>query len=161
MNDQNALYQAINGIFQQSDQALFTHGVPKNRSNKVQKQQLELALAVLLVDLASSDENFDAQEYQVIAQGLRRVFGTGKTEVAQLVQRAQQAIALLRGTTSFATLLRDNLPENERVTIMEVIEEVIAADGVEDGFEVYFRHKFSELLGVPPTKKDEIKPVPA
>ena len=104
---------------------------------------------MLLVELAGSDQNFDAREYNVISNGLRRIFGTTKDEVAALINQATLNLAHLRGTGRFATLLKDNMTLEERQVVMEVIEEVIAADGVEDGFETYLRHKFSDLLGVP------------
>ena len=41
---------------------------PQNKNTR--KAELELALTVLLVDLAWSDQDFDHREYQVIVDGL-------------------------------------------------------------------------------------------
>ena len=103
---------------------------------------------MLLVDLASCDQDFDPGEYQVITGGLRRIFGTSKAEVTGLVNQANLSLGNLRGVSKFGELLRDNLGFDERKAIMEVIEEVIAADGEEDGFETYLRDKLTELLGL-------------
>jgi uncharacterized tellurite resistance protein B-like protein len=114
----------------------------------VSVQELELALTVLLVDLASCDQNFDQDEYQIISQGLMRVFGTSKEGISKLVNQANLVIANLRGTTKFAELLRDNLDNEKKASVMEIIDEIIAADGVEDGFETYLRSKLSGILGI-------------
>ncbi|MCB0332893.1 MAG: TerB family tellurite resistance protein [Bdellovibrionales bacterium] len=113
------------------------------------KRELELAVTVLLVDLASSDQNFDQVEYHVIAAGLKRLFGTGTTEMSGLVNQAQTILKNLRGVGKYAEVLKTNLSLDQRKVVLEVIDDVIHADGVVDGFETYLRHKFADLIGVP------------
>lgn len=142
------LQSTVQGIFNNNDKIIERQiGTVKSRP-VVPRKDMELALTVLLVDLAGCDQNFDMQEYNIIQNGLRRVFGTNKTEVTALVNQANQTLKNLRGAGRFAGLLKDSLDQAEREVIMEVIEDVISADGVEDGFETYLRHKFADLLGV-------------
>lgn len=148
MSQNQLINQTINDIFCKSASSSPRHLNTKQGERKISKEKLEIALAVILVDLASCDQNFDNHEYHAICEGMRRVLGTSKTEVGALVQRAQIAIANLRGTSNFATLLRDNLSDDARSSIWEVIEELISADGVQDGFELYLRNKYAELLGI-------------
>jgi uncharacterized tellurite resistance protein B-like protein len=156
METSNVLSQAIGQIFVQSDQALAQNKLQLKSKSSVKRSELELALSVILVDLASCDQKFDSEEFQAVSRGLRRIFGTQKTDVVALVQRAQSVIDNLRGTANFAKLLRQHLSQKDRDLIAEIIEEVIAADGVEDGFETYLRSKYFELLGIPlPEKKKE------
>ena len=121
-------------------------GGPKKAANN--RREVELAAVILLVDVASADQNFDNKEYQTISDGMRRAFGTTKEQVASLVQEAKNALANLRGSSKYADLLRDNLNPNERQAVFELIEEVIAADGQVAGFEEYLRQKFAKLLGI-------------
>ncbi len=121
------------------------HKAPKKGN---MKRELELALTVLLVDLASSDQNFDQVEYHVMTAGLNRLFGTGKTEVSALVNQAQTILKNLRGVSKYAEVLKTNLSLEQRKVILEVIDDVIHADGEVDGFETYLRHKFADLIGV-------------
>lgn len=139
--------EAIEHIFANHNRSLENGRTKKGKA--VKAKELEMAVAVLLVDLASCDQHFDTCEFQTISKGLNKLFGTSLQEVSQLVQQATQALAMLRGSAKFATLLKDNLPLEERKKIMEVIEDVIQADGVVDGFEIYLRHKYADLLGVP------------
>lgn len=116
--------------------------------------QLELALTVLLVDLASSDQTFDQQEYTVIVYGLMRLFGTQKHDVSTLVNQAQNQLRNMRGIERFGSLLKDNLSIDQREAIMEIVEDLIHSDGEVDEFEVYLRHKLMGLLGVTKCKQD-------
>lgn len=142
------LHNAVQNIFNNNDKLLERQGAGKQNRPSVPKKDMELALTVLLVDLAGCDQNFDMQEYNIIQTGLRRVFGTTKSEVTALINQANLTLKNLRGSGRFASLLKDSLDQAQREVIMEVIEDVISADGVEDGFETYLRHKFADLLGV-------------
>jgi uncharacterized tellurite resistance protein B-like protein len=145
-NSQNSFGGAISSIFGARNPAQNSEVSKRFKCAHV-KKELELALAVLLVDLASCDQNFEQQEYQVISNGLKRMFGTGKSDVQALVNQANTVLKNLRGTSRFAEMLKDNLSHEERQHVMELINEVIDADGQEDGFETYLRHKFAKLLG--------------
>lgn len=112
------------------------------------KQELEVAVTVLLVDIATCDQNFDQSEYQVISHALRGLFGTSPQQIQALVNQAKLVVENLRGTARFAELLRDNLDIDQRRAIMQTINNVIEADDSEDGFETYLRHKFLDLLGL-------------
>jgi len=134
---------------------LFSQNQQKNqkkqnfkRAKGVTDKDLEVALTVILVDLASSDQNFEPQEYTVIQKGLARMFGTNKTEVSPLVNQAKIILGNMRGTGSSLKILKENLDLEQRQTVMEIIDEVIDTDGVEDGFEVYLRTKFLDGLGL-------------
>lgn len=148
-NADGILRNTISGIFQNHQEAFKPKQPIRTKSGaSLQKSELELALTVLLVDLASADQSFDPQEYHVITDGLRRVFGTTKSEVQALINQATTVLSNLRGVSRFATLLKDNLDHEQKQAIMEIIEQVIQADGVEDGFETYLRHKLAGMLGM-------------
>lgn len=147
MKDSHLLDQALEDLFQ-NNQKLTQKDKSKRSIPQSKKRELELALAVLLVDLASADQSFDMSEYNTIATGLQRVFSTSPKEISSLINQANLILKNLRGTSKFAQLLRESLSTEERQLVMDVIDEVISADGVEDGFETYLRHKFADLLQV-------------
>lgn len=145
----NPLLDTIGKIFSNTSASNDSRPIPLAKRKKTSKAELELAMTVLLVDLATCDEKFQPEEYQLIANGLRRLFGTSRHQVQALVNQSNQVLRNLRGTASFANLLRDNLSESERLSVMEVIDEIIEADGHIDGFEIYIRHKLAALLDIP------------
>ena len=166
------LRSAIHNIFDKSDDALRKKVNEAKLPNKANKKQLELAVTVLLVDLASCDQSFDPEEYQTICLGLMRLgkqytgerleaacfraLRSGATSYRSvqsilkhgLDRQAKVTLANMRGTARFASLLKDSLSHTERQEIMDVINEVIMADGSEDGFETYIRNKLRGLLGL-------------
>lgn len=145
------LSDVINEIFVQERAALraeYGFSRSKTSTKKQKRDDIEFAVAVILVDLASCDQNFDQVEYDTILAGLHRVFGINQIEVAGLIQKANMAMQGLRGTDNFAKLVRDSLPQDKREEIMRLIDSLIAADGVLDGYELLLRRRYAQLLGV-------------
>lgn len=115
---------------------------------KVPVADLELAVTVLLVDLASVDQNFDQAEYNIIIHGLMRMFGTAKHQGSALINQAQNVLRSMRGVKRFGEQIKENLSQSERQSVMEIIDDIIKADGVVDDYEIFLRHKFQKLLGL-------------
>ena len=122
-------------------------------STKVPVQELEFALTVLLVELASSDENFDQEEYHTITMSLQRVFDTDRAKAKEYINRASVSLSQVRGTTSYARLLSENLSLDERTMITDIIDELISADGQQDPFEIYHKNRIRHIL-LPEDKKE-------
>lgn len=153
-NPNDIFKSTVRGMFESNNQ-LVRESASKFKTKsgkKADTADLEFALAVLLVDLASCDQEFAPQEYHIIQNGLRRIFGTSKDQVTNLINQANQTLKNLRGSSKFAADLKESLNLEQRQAIMEIVNEVIAADGKEDGFEIYMRHKFMDLLGLPKTQ---------
>lgn len=155
MGTYDLLGGAVQHMFTKSDLAvreaiLQRRSARSNQSRNLQ-HELEFALTLMLVDIASCDDpGMSRQEYQVILDAVRNVFKLGVADVQQLVTRAQTFLARNNGIESYVKLLRDNLPEDARRAIQREIEEIVRADGVEDGFERYFALKYEKLLGLDP-----------
>lgn len=140
---------------------LFSDNQKKQLKLKNQGQQpspsdtrhLELALTTVLVDLAVSDQNFEPSEYTIIQKSLQALFGTPKTEISNLVNQAVAKLKNLRGSAPELAILKEQLNDQQKQMVVKAIDDVIDADGVEDGFEVYMRAKFIDLLGLENTKK--------
>jgi len=145
-NNKNLVGQVTDQIFAKEQKSTVSKIKPESGPSN---RELELALTVMLVDLASCDQKFEQREYQLIFSGLHKIFGTKKEEVQALVNQANILLANLRGVGQFAKILKENLDEEKRKAVLEVIDEMIHADGVEDGFEIYLRHKAATLLGLP------------
>lgn len=138
---------AFSSIFEQSEQ-LLRKQQRQGKLQRVPNNDIHLAAVVILVDLASTDSNFDSREYMTICVGMQRLFGISQTAVTKLISQANQILASMRGVDRFATLLKDQIDVEKRKQIMQVIDNVIAADGREDDFEIYLKHKFTFLLGL-------------
>ncbi|MCO6430708.1 MAG: TerB family tellurite resistance protein [Deltaproteobacteria bacterium] len=146
----NSLLNSIETIFAKNNSALQqAAAVVQNKKKSIPIKDLELALTVLLVELASCDQTFEPQEYNILQNGLRRMFGTSKHHVQALVNQATVVLKNLRGTSRFGDILKKNLDQKQREAILEIVEEIISADGVQDGFEIYTRNKIATMLELP------------
>ncbi len=149
-NDKNQpTFSSIETVFANHQKALADFQNQYKGKKKASKRDLEFALAILLVELAGSDQQFDANEYNVIASGLKRMFGTDRIQVQALINQANLALADLRSSSQYGTLLLENLSLAQRQSILEIVEEVISADGKVDGFELFVRNKIAKLLDIP------------
>jgi len=122
-------------------------------STRAPIQELEFALTVLLVELASSDENFDQEEYHTITMSLQRVLDTDRAKAKEYINRASVSLSQVRGTTSYARLLSENLSLDERRMVTDIIDELISADGQQDPFEIYHKNRIRHIL-LPEDKKE-------
>lgn len=150
MSSNTILNETIRNMFSQNNAGLSRQlHLAKNKGGTGPSvKDLEFALAVLLTDLASCDQNFDQREFECIVGGMYRVFGTRRTEVEALVNKAKVTLSDPRGINRFIETLRDSIDATQRRMIKEIIDETIQADDVEDGFEIYLRNKFYSMLGI-------------
>jgi uncharacterized tellurite resistance protein B-like protein len=146
-SDNKLIVNTLNNLFAENNRTK-QKLQSQQAKNGVTKRDLELALTTVLVDLAASDQNFQQQEYHMITVGLQSLFGTAKTEITGLVNQAVSNLKNLRGTTSSAKLLRENLNDEQKKLALQSFDAVMETDGVEDGFEVYLRTKFVDILGI-------------
>ncbi len=140
--------QVITGVFGQNTRYLNSASAKSQAQGKKYSANLPLALAVVLVELASSDQSFDPPEYNAICSGLKRLFGATREEVTALINQANVVLGNLRGTSEYTELLQKNLSDEDKLAALDVFDEVINADGKIDGYEQYLRHKFTKLLGL-------------
>ena len=109
---------------------------------------VKLSVAVLLVEAARQDDQFEPEERSVIATMLTQKFDMTAEECAALltaaVARSEQMVQI-QGHTSE---LLDVMTEQERIGVIEMLWEVAYADGVLDPEEDLLIRKVSGLIAV-------------
>jgi uncharacterized tellurite resistance protein B-like protein len=99
------------------------------------RDELQLALAALLVEAAYSDEHFDDSERAVIARLLERRFNLPAAGARALLaageREAERSAELFRCTR----IINERLSHEKRVELVEMLWEVAYADGVLDQYE--------------------------
>lgn len=113
-----------------------------------QREPLELATAVLLIELARSDFSESAAELDAIGQVLQRRFGLSPAALAALVaeagKRADDAVSL----HEFTHRLNQELPQSEKLGIVEMLWQVSHADGRIDKHEEQLILRIAGLLHI-------------
>jgi uncharacterized tellurite resistance protein B-like protein len=111
-------------------------------------QDLRLSVAVLLLEAARQDDNFDAAERAMIDRLLTARFGLAPEECAALVRAAQaqaSRMTQLHGLTS--QIARAMVPQ-ERIQLVEMLWDVAYADGVLDPEEDLLIRRIAGLIYV-------------
>jgi len=110
--------------------------------------ELRLASAALLVHASMIDGHFDASERRTLKALLREQFELDDDEVRRLVREASQEESESVDLFGFTNVLCRELDQDGRKRVVEMLWEVVMADGVIHEFESNLVWRTAELLGV-------------
>jgi uncharacterized tellurite resistance protein B-like protein len=108
-----------------------------------------VAIAAVLVEAARSDEAYHGHERAMIDRVLARRFGLAPAEAAALRARGEEAQAEAVDLVRFTRAIKDAVPHEDRVAVIEAVWRVIYADGELDHNESSLVRRLSGLLYVP------------
>ena len=120
----------------------------KSPAGGVPKRPLELAAAALLVEGAIMDGDFAVAELAVITKLLSERFSLGMAEVEELISDAKKEVENSVELYGFARTIKDSMEHDERVEIIEMLWQVVMADGVVDDYESNLIRRISGLIYV-------------
>lgn len=109
---------------------------------------LQLAAAALLVEAARMDEDYDAAERNLIASLLRERFDLDDDDTEALVTAADAATEDLVEVYGFARRVKDAFTPEERVRMIEMLWEVVYADGEVHDHEANLLRRVAGLIYV-------------
>ena len=112
------------------------------------EKALRLATAVLMVDVARADHVFDETELESVLLLIQKHFGLDSEQAADLVDEAGDVAEDLVTVQHFTRRLHENLEEDEKARIVELLWKVAYADGRLDRYENSLVLKISDLLYV-------------
>ena len=92
--------------------------------------ELHLAAAALLAEVAMSDDGFDDVERDAMRGLLGKHFGLSEDEVEALMEAAETSAADSTHLLRFTRVIKDYYSQEERVELIEMIWEVVYADGI-------------------------------
>ncbi len=107
-----------------------------------------LALAALLVRVAKTDGLYAAEEVERIEKILMARHGLNAFEVSDLRAQAEELETQAPDTVRFTRALKDAVPIEDRIGIIEALWSVALADGQRDAEEDQLLRLLSNLLGV-------------
>lgn len=107
-----------------------------------------LAAAVLMVEAASMDGTVGGEECELIRALLIRRFGLDDDNAAALLAKAEQAQGRATQLLPFTRRLTDALDGEQRIEIIEMLWEVVYADGQLHDYESNLVRRISGLLYV-------------
>ena len=116
---------------------------------------IELSCAILMIDIALADTNFDNTERNLITDLLSETFSFDKTTIEELISNAEQRLEKSVSLHDFTRLLNEELDQQSKISVIENLWRVAYADGVLDKYEEYYIRKIADLLYI--SHKDYIK----
>jgi uncharacterized tellurite resistance protein B-like protein len=123
-------------------------GAHEGRATSLHEEELRLAAAALLVHASAIDGHVDAVERRKLKELLRARFDLDNDELRKLLGEADQREIESVDLYQFTSVLCRALDQEGRKRIIEMLWEVVLADGVVHEFEGNLVWRAAELLGV-------------
>lgn len=115
-----------------------------NKHNK----SLELATAVLMIEISLADDHIDDRERDEIKKQMTTGFDLDDQTIQELIEAAEKEVDHSVSLYEFTSLLNDKLPMEDRVAVVKNLWRIAYADNVLDKYEEYYIRKVADLLYV-------------
>ena len=115
------------------------------------------ALAVLLIEVARSDDTVEAREQGLIERALARRFGLQPGEVIRLVKAAEESAIWATDLFHLTRVVVENFSEAERTDVIEMLWEVAYSDDLLTGDEDALIRRVAGLIYVSDRDRGEAR----
>jgi uncharacterized tellurite resistance protein B-like protein len=115
------------------------------------------ALAVLLIEVARSDDKVEAREQGLIERALARRFGLQQGEVTRLFNAAEESAIRATDLFHFTRVVVESFTEAERIGVIEMLWEVAYSDDSLTGDEDALIRRVAGLLYVSDRDRGEAR----
>ncbi len=109
---------------------------------------IDLATAVLLIEVSKADFEQDEVELATIRQLLLEHLSLCEEEVDTLLQHAHEEADRLVSLQHITRLMNEQLGQQEKVRVIELMWKVVYADGEKHHYEEHLMRQVSDLLYV-------------
>ncbi|MEM7026889.1 MAG: TerB family tellurite resistance protein [Pseudomonadota bacterium] len=107
---------------------------------------IELASAVLMIEIALADGHFDSDEKSTIKSLIQTEFEMDEAQLDALIELAEAEVDQSVSLQSFTRLLTDQLEMEQRIKVIRDLWRIAFADAVIDKYEEYHIRKIADLL---------------
>lgn len=111
-------------------------------------KDLRLSVAVLLLEAARQDDNFDTRERKTIESLLTGRFGLSQAECAALMAAAEARASQMTQLHGHTSHIAEAMSPDERIHLVEMLWDVAYADGVLDPEEDLLIRRIAGLVYV-------------
>ncbi|WP_417316823.1 TerB family tellurite resistance protein [Emcibacter sp.] len=129
----------------------------KQENSNTPEQEKTLAAAALMVEVALQDGDFSDEERAHILMLLEKRLGLAAEEARKMLGEAEREIDDSHQILSFTRRIKDHFDEAGRENILELLWEVVYADGEESAYESNLMRRIAGLLYVPDKESGRIR----
>ncbi|MGR3221280.1 MAG: tellurite resistance TerB family protein [Candidatus Anammoxibacter sp.] len=112
-------------------------------------QKIMVATCALLLEMANIDGQFSDSELDNILSTIKNDYRLSDENAAELIKAAKEELEDSTDLWRFTNLVNQNYSAQEKNKIIEILWQVVYADGILDQHEDYLIHKLAELLHIP------------
>ena len=110
-------------------------------------EEIILATAIVLLEIASLDDKVDKFEGALIQSGLSSLFNASQAEVANIILQAKNHLGNLRGSSAEIQILKESLDPISRREVLKLVNDLTNIHGAPEGFEIYLRNRVQQAFG--------------
>lgn len=124
---------------------------PPQAADSAQNRQhlLQLATAVLLVEVMRADPELGAAERRAVIAALRDKFALADDEIERLLELAEQTAQRATDFFSFTSRINESFEMTQKLRMIEHMWRVAYADGTLGAHENHLMRKVADLLYIP------------
>ena len=129
----------------------------KIEAENKQFDTVQIAISTLMIQTAIYDGVFDEQEKSKILELIKKYFSFNEDQKLSLFKIAMKVNDDSNDMHQFTRILNDNLSEEEKLNIIEMLWKIIISDGHIDDYENALIRKISGLLYISDRDVGQIK----
>ena len=118
---------------------------------------IQIAISTLMIQTAVYDGVFDEQEKSKILELIKKYFNFNEDQKLSLFKIAMKVNDDSNDMQQFTRILNDNMSEEEKLNIIEMLWKIIISDGHIDDYENALIRKISGLLYISDRDVGQIK----
>ena len=112
------------------------------------QNKIELATAVLMIEISLADEKTGDEEYKIIKKILLEQFHSDKIKINELIRLAEDEVDHAISLHEFSETINKQLSAIDKVNIIKNLWRVAYADAYVHKYEEYYIRKIADLLHV-------------
>ena len=132
-------------------------GTVAESAGPVEPDAPKLAAAALLVEAACMDGHFDGDERDAVCAALGSHFGLDDAEAGTLIEEAEAAHHEATDLHRFTRTINDRYDHEDRLAVMEMLWEVVYADGRLHAYEANLIRRVGGLLHITDRERGEAR----
>lgn len=121
---------------------------PTAQPESLSRERMQLAVCVMLLEVARVDEEFTAAEREHVVDTLKQRFSLSDAEAKELIDAATASREESNDLWTFTSDISRHCDTPERMRIMEEIWRVVYADGQLEAHEDFLVHRLAKLLNI-------------
>jgi len=129
-----------------------------DNTGQTTEQDLVVAVAVLLLEMAGQDEDYAPEETKTIFRALQEQFNIDQEYALELLEIADSMRENAGGAIDgFIEKVNQHFTARQRQTVLAMIWKIVFADGEVDKFEIKFAHQMKYRLKLSDEQADQAK----